>query len=355
MSDRTSLSPELETALLRELRRFYDWENDYRFRGQLRASVLALADTTRQLGRWISATRTIELSRTFVLSRPWPEVIGVLEHEMAHQYVHEVLGIRDETAHGETFRRVCDEHGIDGRAAGAAHASSLGDVDLDRVLERIRKLLALAGSSNQHEAESAMRRAHELMLRYNLDHVGTSDRFEVRHLGQVRERVSGLESDIVGLISEFFFVKAIRIRTYVPLEAKSGHVYEITGSAPNVAMAEHVFEFLLSTADRLWRENRDDPRVRDGRDRIAYQSGVIGGFREKLLLERMALASTGLVWVGDPSLDAHYRRRHPRVVKHRRGIRWSRAHLAGREAGRNVVLHKPVDNGPTGGRRLLDD
>ena len=156
-----ALSAALEAALLRELRARYDWDNRTRFGGRLVPPVLVLSDATSHLGRWHSATRTLELSRALVLHRPWLEVASVLEHEMAHQFVDEVLRVRGETAHGDTFRRVCAERGIDHRAAGAPTATSAAEgADTDRVIDRIRKLLALAGSPNQHEAEIAMRMAH---------------------------------------------------------------------------------------------------------------------------------------------------------------------------------------------------
>ena len=40
-------------------------------------------------------------------------MVEVLKHEMAHQYAHEILGARDESAHGEAFRTVCQRLGID--------------------------------------------------------------------------------------------------------------------------------------------------------------------------------------------------------------------------------------------------
>ena len=53
-----------------------------------------------------------------VTEHPWTVVLEVLRHEMAHQYVDEVLGVHDETAHGPTFQAVCEARAIDGRAAG---------------------------------------------------------------------------------------------------------------------------------------------------------------------------------------------------------------------------------------------
>jgi hypothetical protein len=353
-----ALSAALEAALLRELRARYDWDNRTRFGSRLVAPVLVLSDATSHLGRWHSATRTLELSRALVLHRPWLEVASVLEHEMAHQFVDEVLRVRGETAHGETFRRVCAERGIDHRAAGAPTAASAAEgADTDRVIDRIRKLLALAGSPNQHEAEIAMRKAHELMLRHNIEVAAarTERSYEVRHLGDPTRRGNRVESEIAALLSELFFVKVIRVPVYVPHTGKSGLVYEIAGTHANVEMASHVWAFLLATAERLWAENRHDTRVRSGRDRLIYQSGVIGGFRDKLLAERTGLKQTGLVWVGDRDLDRFYRARHPHMVTRRHHVRINGAHAAGREAGRTVVLHKPVERGGSAspGPRLL--
>lgn len=372
---RTALSAALEAALVRELRHYYVRDNHARFGGRLVPPVIVLADSVTHLGRWHSATRTLEMSRTLVFERPWLEVTAVLEHEMAHQFVDEVLRIHNETAHGETFRRVCAERGIDPCAVGDAapttststagagiggaelgDAAARADRDSERILERIRKLLALAGSPNQHEAEIAMRKAHELMLRHNIESAGAriEHSYEVRHLGDPEKRGTRVDAAVAGLLSEFFFVKVIRVPVYLPRLGRSGLVYEIAGTRANVEMASHVYAFLLATAERLWRANRHDTRVRDGRDRLAYQSGVVGGFREKLLFERTGLNQTGLVWVGDRDLDRFYRARHPHITTRRRSVRMNGAHAAGREAGRTVVLHKPVEHGPCAApRRLL--
>jgi hypothetical protein len=353
MSDPTAeqLSAQLERLLVSKLWSWYQGNNLLRFGGRLVSPVLALSDATTHLGRWHCATRTLEISRPLVLERSWLEVQTVLEHEMAHQFVEEVLGVRHEPPHGETFRRVCAERGIDARAAGSPVPSDdrAPAGDTERILERIRKLLALAGSPNQHEAEIAMRKAHELMLRHNIESIGARvDRsYEVRHLGDPQKRGNRVVAAIAGLLSEFFFVKVIRVPVYMPRLGRPGSVYEIVGTHANVEMASHVYAFLLATAERLWSANRHDTRVRSGRDRLAYQAGVVGGFREKLLFERVDLKKTGLIWIGDRTLDGFYRARHPYITHRRRSVRWSSAHAAGREAGRTVVLHKPVANGPS--------
>jgi hypothetical protein len=354
----TDVSAALEAALLRELAAVAAWENQARFGSTLRPAVFALSPATTRLGCWRSATRTIELSRGFVLDAPWHQVIGVLAHELAHQYVDEVLRVTDETAHGETFRRICAERGIDALAVGlptSSPAAGGAAPEVARVLERIRKLLALAGSANRHEAASAMKRAHELMLRHNIETAGShaAADFEVAHLGDPTVRGNRVEAEVAGLLAELFFVEVIRVPVYLPRLGKRGLVYEVIGTRPNVAMARHVHAFLLATCDRLWRDARRAGRVSSGRDRLSYQTGVIRGFRDKLAAERSALRGTGLVWRGDRDLKDLYRARNPRITTRTSRIRLDGAHSAGREAGRSVVLHKPVERGPAGPRQGL--
>ena len=92
-------------------------------------------------------------------------------------------------AHGPEFRRVCAERSIDARAAGAP-ARPAGE---DHVLDRIAKLLALAESPNEHEAQAAMSAAQRLMLKYNVEAVDRGTRagygFEQLGVGGVRNPV----------------------------------------------------------------------------------------------------------------------------------------------------------------------
>src|SRR4030095_14857783 len=97
------------------------------------------------------ASRTRKPARRLATKEPWATLVEVLKHEMAHQYVLEVLRIEDESAHGPAFRDVCQRLGIDAKAAGLPTTSSARTDDEDRVLSRIAKLLALAESSSVHE------------------------------------------------------------------------------------------------------------------------------------------------------------------------------------------------------------
>jgi hypothetical protein len=352
------LSAELEAALLRELQASYQDLNAGYFRRKLRLPNFRLSDNLRRLGQWDPARRSIEVSRPLLMQEPWGVVLEVLKHEMAHQYVHEVLGRSTEPAHGPAFRELCERLGIDGRASGLPKG---GDGAPERrghlkILERISQLLALAKSTNVHEAEAAMSLAQKLMLKYNIDEaaLGSKRGYSFRHLGTPSGRISESGRLLSIILGEHFFVEVIWVPVYRPLEGKRGQVLEICGTLENLEMAAYVHAFLTDAAERLWLEHQRSSGIRGNRERRTYLAGVMEGFRDKLQAEARKEREQGLVWVGDADLSAYYRKRHPHI-RHTRAMGNERtaAHGAGRSAGRRLVLHRGISSGPAHGSPAL--
>jgi Protein of unknown function (DUF2786)/SprT-like family len=340
------LTAALEAGLVRELWATWWQLNETFFRGGLRPPTLEMVSARHTLGRWIPATRTIEMSRPLVLEKPWSAVVEVLKHEMAHQYVHETLGETSQTPHGAAFQEACARLGVDARASGMPETvAGAAEGENDRIVERIARLLALAESPNQHEAEAAMAAAQRLMLRHNLEVVRSRVVRDYRHLhlGAPSGRVSEHERLVAMILGKHFFVEGIWIPVYRPVEGKRGSVLEICGTPANLAIAEYVHGFLHQTAERLWRDHRKARGIRTNRDRRTFLAGVMVGFADKLARQEATSRSEGLVWVKDGDLAHYFRRRHPHVrhVRHT-GQRRTDAWNHGREAGRKIVLHKPV-------------
>lgn len=338
-------------ALLCELREQYRVLASSRFKNSLRLPQIELVPSRARLGRWVAETRTLELSRALVLEQPWGVVLEVMKHEMAHQYVSEVLGEREETAHGPRFRAVCERLGIDGAAAGMPDAPPPERSEVTRrVGERIARLLALAESPNRHEAEAAMAAAQKLLLKHNIElrEARAAQGYVFRHLGAPTGRATEAERVLALLIAKHFFVEAIWIPVYRPLVGKRGSVLEVCGTIENVEIAEYVHGYLLATAERLWREHKERLGVRGDRDRRTFLAGVMTGMRDKLAREAKKSEEAGLVWVADGDLESYFRRRHP-YIRYRRyaGQRRSEAYVHGREAGQTIVIHKGMRDAAT--------
>lgn len=351
MSATVQLTIELERAALRAIKDAYENINGTFFRWELTPPSFLLLDPGERLGCWSPEARALGLSRTLLLEHGWGALLEVLKHEMAHQYLDEVLGILDESSHGSTFRRVCAERGFDSKAAGlpAARVES-------PILDRVAKLLALAQSANQHEAQAAMSAAQRLMLKHNIEAISkNADRaYTFRHLGEPASRVAQSQRLLAGILSQHFFVDVIWVPVWRPLEGKRGSVLEVCGTEENVDLSDYAHAFLTQTAERLWREHNRGNRARGGGGRRSYLAGVMSGFREKLEGERKQNASQGLVWVGDPERERYFRSRHPR-------LRWGsvggrapdEAYVSGRAAGRKIVFHRGIQAGPSSSVRFL--
>jgi hypothetical protein len=351
---RERLSAELARLSLRAARRVYEDLNQSLFRSALRTPAFELTDVAGRLGRWVGGARTLELSRALLVEHGWGVLVEVLKHEMAHQYADEVLGVTDEGPHGPTFRQICRERGIDPRAAGLPRSVPLAE---EHVLERVAKLLALAESQNEHEAQAAMSAAQRLMLKHNLERVLADARtpYDFRHLGTPSGRVGESQRLLAAILADHFFVEVIWVPVWRPLEGKRGSVLEVCGAPENLELAEYVHTFVNRTGERLFREYRKRGHGFGGRERERFLSGLMAGFRDKLEAERQKSRAQGLVWRGDGELHAFFRQRHPHIRMTRHATHsGTEAYARGREAGRRLVVHRGVKAGPSAGApRLL--
>jgi hypothetical protein len=336
-------------TVVRELLIAHRAFNQSHFKGGLSTPQIALSDAASFLARWLREARTIEFSLPFLeRTESWGVVLEVLKHEMAHQYVHEVLR-EDEPPHGPAFRAVCERLGIDARASGVPEHAL--DAEGKRVLERVHKLLALAESDNRHEAEAAAAAAQRLMLKHNvaLDD-DTPSQYAFREIGRVTGRVTEWERRLGNLLRDHFFVDVIWVPAYRVHEHKRGSVMEVIGTPENLDLAAYVYDFMVRTGERLWRAHQVEQNIRGNADRRAYLAGVMSGFAQKLAQQAKAHRAEGLVWQPSAARNIYTRQRHPylRTISHRgHGQREVFAH--GQRAGREVVLHKGVSRGSSGG------
>lgn len=343
------LSVELTALALRAIRGEHQHFNLCLFGGQLKCPRFTAGDGRTRLGQWDGESATLEISRILLLTHSWGDLVEVLKHEMAHQFVDEVLGIHDQRSHGPAFRHVCTQRGIDARANGLPEQSIEVTSEEGVALSKISGLLSLAGSANENEAQAAMNAAQRLMLRYNLQASrvnGSSSakaRLCFRQLGTPSGRVFEPARILALILDEHFFVEGIWVPVWRPAIGKKGHVLEICGKLTNVEIAEYAFDFLNQTAERLWCEHKQRAQIRSNRDRRVFLAGVMSGFHEKLNRQKQKHAGHGLVWLGDPTVSAYFKQRHPRARMTRTSSSQNApAHAAGKAAGNKIVLHRAV-------------
>lgn len=333
-----------ESLLIHELLEEWRRLNRLHFRSQLRAPLLTLSDASKTLGTWQSAGRILALSRALVTSQPWSVVVEVLKHEMAHQYVDEVLGA-DEPAHGPAFQAICRRLAIDPAAGGLPKTQS-------KAMRKVQRLLALAGSDNVHEAESAARAARRLMLRHNLTEAAGSSQYGFRQLGQPSSRRPLHDKLLAAILIDHFFVSGIWVSAFSVEAGRRGRVLEICGRPENLTVACWMHGFLLQSADRLWAAHRKRTGAA-GRDRQRFLAGVMIGVRKQLEAQQRQDAEAGLVWLGEAELTDYLSTRHPRRRAGKAStLRGGDAMASGVDAGRRLRIRRPVTAGD--GPKLLE-
>ncbi len=365
--DARSLNASLERAILLGLAA--EWkaaaeELPDRWRRLMRVPLFAVRDMGVRLGQWHAGRSEIAISRRLVEEHPWDAVKDVLLHEMAHQLSREMPGGLEEPPHGRVFRQACRLLRADPRASGSypvlqdrISAGSLAEND--RLLLRIRKLLALATSRNRFEAEAAVKKAHVLIRKYNIDlqQNDAARSFVSVFLGRPALRHFREVYHLAGLLQQYYFVQGIWVSAWVLEKEKMGRVLEISGTCANVQMAEYVHDFVNRFIDAEWRRyNRTGALNRYRKTDFAV--GVVEGFREKLAADQAGstrVESRALVPLTDPLLIRYVRQRYPRIRSFQRTEGHQDAGVVeeGMRRGRKLVIAKGVEDRGTSHRPRL--
>jgi len=361
---------EWERLTLQELYKEYRYILQSR-RITMPPAAIELFDSNSHWGEWVPQTRAIRLSRRLLKSHSWFQVLGILKHEMAHQYVEE--GPKDPTLppsapHGEAFQRACRRLGVP--AAFSKASANLQKHTLDwreekrdeaaeKLFEKVQKLLALAASSNEHEALLAMNRVREIYAKHNLEKSSSHQVSEYVHVIITRgsKRLETYERKIIGIIVGHFFVEAVIGQAWDVESCQHHRVIELIGSRENAVMAEYVYHFLERESQFLVQEaekknGKKFPRVM----KKSYRLGVLSGFAEKLAAVEKdsgsAETSRGENLIGralvnfqkDRGLNNYLATIYPRLrtLSGKSQSIDADAYNAGQSAGRRITLHKPL-------------
>jgi len=330
----------------------------------MRLPLFSLREMTKRLGSWSRERREICLSRNLVLNHPWDAVREVLLHEMAHQFAEEALGACKEPPHGPKFLRACHLLRANPRASGTyrpldERLSRESPSPEDKIMVRVKKLMALAESKNQHEAELAMAKAHELIGKYNLELLAHSEdrHFASLFVGKPALRRFREDYHLARLLQDFYFVYGLWVPAYVLEKGKMGRVLEISGTPQNTKIASYIHDFVQYYVDCQWETYNEDKALNRYR-KTDFAVGIIEGFRSKLKQQvkgkKQVIEERGLIKLEDPLLLAYAAHRYPYTTSFKRGGGSQDDGILrdGMKVGKNMVISKGITE-KAGSERLL--
>ena len=188
----------------------------------------------------------------------------------------------------------------------------MGNQEINKVIDKIRKCLALATSSNEHEAQRAAQKAHELLIRHNLSMQQIEQKEEEYVEKAVDRKIfpKAYEKFIHAILMEYFFVKIFISKTindnFLKTNDKPSWYDRITfilGTESNVQIASYVRSFLIQKFYELWLDYKRRTSA-PPRQEQSYYFGLYEGLCEKLASQKSYIENEmGLTIISDPKLE----------------------------------------------------
>ncbi|MBP9840813.1 MAG: DUF2786 domain-containing protein [Simkaniaceae bacterium] len=243
-----------------------------------------------------------------------PQAEEVLKHELAHLISYLKTGNLD---HGSQFKLTCQDLGLSEEMGKAT--SHL------KQYEKVEKLFRLAEKGSLHEAESALLKAQELIHKYQLETLPSSDEEEFIVCRSLSVPRGSPKLNAIATILRTLGVSPVMNHI------KSGVVLELFGSPLNVTIADHAAAFLYLELEHLYEEAKAKYHLEGNAGRNSFFRGVASGFVSKMTKER------GLMVAPPVSIAyPHLSQRKSRVIECPQGKK------IGQTVGKNLSLRSGV-------------
>lgn len=226
----------------------------------------------------------------------------------------------------------------------------------EKIIERVRKLLALAAEgsgASEHEAATAAAKAQELLLRHNLN---------AAHLEEVRDAVDnkiiddhdsysmGWRSSLIFAIANSTGCRAVQWTDYRHSFGKKFHIF---GEPANIEVATYLYSYLTRELMRL------SPKPAASAKGHAFRMGAVHTVALRLRqtfseFQNASDETRALVVTMSEAVNKALAEKYPKLNKGRGGsISDNEAYRAGREAGKSIELRRGVSGARNAGGQIL--
>ncbi|MCE5317077.1 MAG: SprT-like domain-containing protein [Parachlamydia sp.] len=202
---------------------------------------------------------------------------NVIRHELAHYMIFIEYG-QGIQPHGAVFRAFCQQMGWGEEVYKATCMVSECHTSEEEtsIFRKVKKLMALATSSNKNEAEQAMIKSQQLLLKHNIEYMGGEDDEKVFLKRIMKQKKASAKMRSIAIILETFFVSTVYRRT-------GDFIYlEILGSAVNIEIAEYVASILDYELDKFWNHAQNYANLKGTIAKNSFFLGLAKGYCNKI-------------------------------------------------------------------------
>jgi hypothetical protein len=300
---------------------------------------------SKKIGYFDGTNYEIGLNSNLIYSVKEPIIKDILRHELAHYITFLKHG--PVQPHGEEFKALCKSYKWDRSISKAsmnielANRELTGDIQTEKMIFKIKNLLKLSESDNEHEAKLATAKANALMIKHNLERVDKSEEetLYVQEVYFTKKRNSKL-SAIYSILSHFLVSPVMNYTT-------EGVKLEITGSKTNVEVGEYIVEFLDRELDKLWDLAKYKYNLKGLKQKNSFFAGVAKGFDQKMNDQEYQLSSSDskALMMIKQELKIKTDRIYGRLRSTTSSNSVDKASLSlGKTAGKNLSINKGLTN-----------
>jgi hypothetical protein len=268
-------------------------------------------------------------------------LLNLIRHELGH-YLTFIFHGDQIQPHGSEYRNVCKNLGW-GKEVYEASTSLEIDSNHSNLIEnpifrKIQKLMALGSSSSKHEAELAILKSRELLLKHHIDMPSIEVESEKMFLARIMKQAKRNAKMIaISRILETFFVSTVFHKgvncTYL----------EILGTKLHIEIAEYASKFLDYELDKLWEEIQKKANLKGITAKNSFFLGIAKGYCDKIGALKTE-HSNALVLI-ENKLTAIKEMAYGRLSKMRSGHKYCpKSGSLGKEAGSSLSIRKAVKN-----------
>jgi predicted metal-dependent hydrolase len=237
-------------------------------------SNIFISDTDKFLGEYHYNRKAIILSKSLMLMKQ-ETIDHVLKHEFAHHCSLSKYGPAID-AHGKEFSDACRLMDIKPDAKvniNKMDSENNASLKEEAILEKVKKLFALAESQNENESKLALQKANDLLNKHNLKYVTES-------FGDIYQEVvyEGKQANqkwhmIAHLLRELFDVYPV-----FSYKTRIGVELEVNGTKESVEIASYVASFLDKEMEFLFKKAKKENNLKGRSARSNYFNALINNY-----------------------------------------------------------------------------
>lgn len=307
--------------------RFYD--KQMRFSYPIRVVIY---NNKNSLGYFDADFYEIGLNECLIHNRK--ELYSVIRHELAH-YITFILYGRVQ-AHGPEFRGFCKQMGWSEEVYKAT--TEISEIELSPILRRVQKLMALSSSGNSHEAELALIKSQQILLKHNIEAYCLEEGEKIYLKRIMKQKKENAKMRSIAKILETFFVSIVYNR------AGDSTYLEISGNSVNIEIAEYVANFLCIEFDKLWKGVQKETLLKGVVAKNSFFIGVAKGYCNKIQSLKQEYNEAALMVLENKLMEAKTLV-YPRLSYTKSsGNHCSKSLQIGEQKGKQLSIHPAVKN-----------